>query len=110
MEDTLFCPICNKKLRTIRLSNVFFERTCTGPNHCLQFKADKNTNKIISLKFSLNSNYSRYIIVDFLLEQSQIICLKQNVPHYINIPKLLELDFPDLVSLKDKVGMFIAFS
>jgi hypothetical protein len=110
MEDTLFCPICNNKLRTIKLSNVLSERTCTGPNHCLQFKADKNTNKIILLKFSLNSNYSRYIVVDFLKETCQIICLKENIGNYIDIPRLLELDFPNLVSLKEKVGMFIAFS
>lgn len=110
MEDTFFCPICNKKLRTIKLSSVIFERTCTGPNHCLQFKTDKNTGKIILLKFSLNSNYSRYLLVDFLRGCCQIICLKQNCAHCIDIPKLLDLDFPDLTSLKEKVGMLVAFS
>jgi hypothetical protein len=121
MEDVSTCPICNNKLRTVRLTNkylhplkktaTFFERTCgTGMNHSLQFFADEKTHQIDFLKFSLDHKYSKFLEVDFLHQTCRISCLKMGEAHYIEIPKMVELDFPNLERLKERIAMYVVFS
>lgn len=120
MDDTLTCPICGNRLRTKNLSdhNLYFvenkanyvERTCTtGMNHCLQLFSEDPSKKIHLLKIALNPQYSRFIEIDLLNSKSRIICFKFGKPEYINIPNLIEPDFPDLIKLKEKVALYIAF-
>ena len=108
MEDTLTCPICNNKLRNLYLIDFQIERTCVGINHTLQFIV-KNK-QVLFLKTSLESNYSKFIDIDFVDKKCKIIMLKMSKPFYIEIPKLLEPDFPLLLSLKEKVSLYVTFS
>lgn len=121
MADTLNCPICSSKLRTVRLTNKFLfgvnkssnyiERTCSlGMNHSLQFFTDEKTKKIDFIKISLNHKYSRFIELDFHNQKSKISCLKSGKAEYIEVPRLLEPDFPNLEKLKEKVSVIVSFS
>lgn len=120
MEDTTTCLICQKKLRTIKLDNTylplvgksgsFSERTCSGPNHSLQFYTNKSTKLIELLRFSLDHKYTRYLEVDYFNKRCRIYCMKNGDIEYINIPKMVELDFPDLEKLKEKISTYVTFS
>lgn len=121
MDDILLCPICGNKLRTHNLDNKllhhigktanYAERVCSrGHNHVLMIWVDKETKQIDFLKLSLNPKYSRFVEVDFVNQRCRISCLKDGQAEYIEIPKMLELDFPDLTKLKERVGMYIVFS
>lgn len=121
MDDTLSCPICGKKLRNLKKngplhavgkSGNYIERVCSkGPNHRgLQFFVDEATQKVDLLKLPLNAKYSRYLEIDFHNQRCRISCMKDNKPEYIDIPKMLFPDFPDLVKLKEVVSMYIVFS
>lgn len=121
MEDVTSCPICNNKLRTVRLNGKYLfsvnktsnyvERTCSqGMNHSLQFFTDENTKKIDFIKISLNHKYSKFIEIDFINQKCRISCMKSGKAEYIDIPKMLEPDFPNLTKLKEKVALYVTFS
>lgn len=121
MDDTLSCPICGNKLRNIKLSGKFLhyvdksanyvERTCSqGMNHTVQFFTDEDTKQIDLLKISLSPKYSRYLEIDYLNQKCRISCWVDGNAEYIEIDKMVELDFPDLVKLKEKVSVYILFS
>jgi hypothetical protein len=120
MHDMLICPICNAKLRNIRLPGKYLygvgkianyiERTCVGMNHSLQLFADESTNQVDWIKISLNPKYSKFIEIDFLNQKCRIICTKNSKPEYININKMIEPDFPSLEKLKEKINLYVAFS
>lgn len=120
MDDTLACPICGNKFRNINCENKllhdigktanYVERTCTEMNHCLQLFTDKETKQVDLLKLSLNPKYSRYLEIDFLNQKCRINCLKDNKSEYIDIPKMIQPDFPHLTKLKERVSMYIVFS
>jgi hypothetical protein len=121
MEDTLCCPICNKKLRNIRLvdhhmptlgkTSNFVQRTCMlGQNHGLHFFVDEVTGKVDLLKVSLTHQYNRFVEINYILNKIRISCLKDGQPNYIEIAKILEPDFPDLTKLKERVGIYLVFS
>ena len=120
MEDTITCPICGNGLRTVKLTNKhihtinktssFIERTCNGMNHFLQFLVDEKSHQIDFVKFSLNPRYSRYLEIDYVSQTCRISCLKLGKPEYIEIPKMVELDFPDLKKLKERIAMYVVFS
>lgn len=122
MDDTTTCPICGNTLRNIILKDkflhlinkraTFVERTCSkGMNHSLQiFTEVDGYSKVHLLKVSLNSKYSRFIEIDFHNNRCKISCLKNNIPYTIEIPKIIEPDFPDLEKLKEKVGIYVSFS
>lgn len=121
MHDTLTCPICGNKLRSIKQNNKhlhqvgktadYIERTCSdGMNHSLQIFVDESNNKVDLLKLSLNPKYSRFLEIDFHNQKCRINCLKEGKPEYIEIKKMLEPDFPDLLKLKEIVSMYIVFS
>lgn len=119
MDDCVNCPICGNKLRNIHLLNYnllfinkisnYTERTCAGINHSLQFWADKSTSKIDLIKFSLNSKYSKYIEIDFFNKKSRLSCWNNSVPYYINFNKIINPDFPNLISLTDKISTYLSF-
>jgi hypothetical protein len=121
MDDTLTCPVCGNKLRTINLNNKYLhpvgkngdyiERTCSdGMNHSLQFFWNKQSKKIELLKLSLNHKYSRYLEIDFVNEKCKIQCMKNGKAEHIEIDKIIVPDFPLLEKLKEKVNFYILFS
>jgi hypothetical protein len=121
MEDTLTCPICGNKLRNNRLVNefihlldktsTFVERSCTAQfGHSLQFFTDTITGKVDLLKLSLTPQYSRFIEINYISGKSRISCLKNSKADYIEIERILEPDYPYLLALKEKVGLFVILS
>lgn len=120
MEDTTACPICGKKMRTVKAQDMylpsaektstFFERTCSGPNHSLQFFTDIETKLVDMLKFSLDPKYTRYLEIDYINKRCRIFCMKNGEAKYIHIPKMIDPDFPDLEKLKEKISIYVVFS
>ena len=121
MDDTVSCPICGNKMRTVHLTSKFShtvnktanytERVCSsGMNHTLQLFTDKATNKVDLIILSLNHKYSRYLEIDYVNQKSRIMCAKESKIEYIEIDKILEPDFPDLTKLKEKVSLYVVFS
>lgn len=121
MDDTPLCPICGRKMRTLHLKNRklyeidktanYTERVCSkGMNHTLQTFSDPQSHQVDLLTLSLNPVYSIFLQVDFFNKKCLLSCTKNNETKTINIDKLLELDFPDLVKLKERISMYITFS
>ncbi len=121
MDDVLHCPICGNKLRTSHHTNKilypinrtgdYAERICSeGHNHIIAVWTNKTTKKVDLLKLSLNSKYSRFLEIDYVNQKCRITCAKDGEYEYIDIPKMIEPDFPDLVRLKEKVSLYIVFS
>jgi len=122
MDDVLTCPICGDKLRNKHSDNKllqptgktanYVERLCSrGYNHIISFWTDKQTNAVDFLRISLNSKYSRFIEIDFVNQKCRIRLVDHEGKYnYIDIDKMLEIDFPDLVKLRERVGLYILFS
>lgn len=120
MDDTTACPICGKKMRTVKVQDMylppagktstFFERTCSGPNHSVQFYTDESTKLVDMLKFSLDPKYKRYLEIDYINGRCRIYCMKNGVAEYIHIPKMVEPDFPELEKLRERIAMYVTFS
>lgn len=120
MQDFVNCPICNiklkiaskKKLKRINLINktgIYTEKICvTNFNH--SFQSFSENSKIDLVKFSLETDYSKFLEIDFVNKKSRIVCLKQNKPFFINIPNILYPDFPKLAELKEKINLIILLS
>lgn len=121
MDDILSCPICGNKLRNVKTPNKFLhtagktsdyiERTCVhGRNHAIQFFTDEATNQVDFLKISLNPKYSRYLEINYVNKTCRISCMKAGKTEYIDIEKMIEPDFPDLIKLKERVALYVVFS
>lgn len=119
MQDTQYCPMCGEKMRTKKEESYvhildkisdFIERTCVGMNHVFQIVIDSETEKVDLIKISLQPDYSKFILIDYLHQKCKVICLKNNIEQSFEIPKMLYPDFPDLKGLKEKVDLFITFS
>jgi hypothetical protein len=121
MDDVLCCPICGNKMRTSHLDNKllhpvgktanYAERVCSkGYNHVISLWADKETKQVDLIKISLNPKYSRFLEIDYVNQKCRITCAKDGEYEYIEIPKMIEPDFPDLVKLKERVNLYIVFS
>jgi hypothetical protein len=120
MDDTTACPICGKKMRTVKVedmylpvvekTDLYFERTCSGPNHSVQFYTSDSTKTVDMLKFSLDPKYKRYLEIDYVNKKCRIYCMKNGVAEYIYIPKMIEPDFPNLEKLREKISMYVIFS
>lgn len=121
MDDLLCCPICGLNLKTIHLSQKFLhpigktadyaERRCSdGFNHLISLWVDKKTKQVDLVKISLKPDYTRFVEVDFVNQKCRITCQKNGEYEYIEIPKMLELDFPDLTKLKERVSLYVVFS
>lgn len=121
MEDVLNCPICGDKFKNRHLNNKlllpvgklsnYVERLCSsGHNHIMNLWVDKKTNCVDLIKIGLDAKYSRFIEINFLQHKSRITCIKNGVYEFVDVPKLLELDFPYLAELKEKIDLYILFS
>jgi hypothetical protein len=121
MDDILLCPICGNKFRNINHDNKilhpinktgdYVERICSsGHNHVVSLWVDKNTKKVDWLRLSLNPKYSRFLELDYVNSKCRITCAKNGEFTHINIPKMIEPDFPDLTKLKERVSLYILFS
>lgn len=121
MQGTWNCPICGDLMRGIRQTNrlvysinklsTYSERTCNGINHCLQILVDEKTKEVDLIKISLNANYDRFIYLDMLNQKCKISCFKNNKEvSFIDVPKMIQPDFPLLTELKDRVSMYLIFS
>jgi hypothetical protein len=121
MDDVLMCPICGNKMRNNHLANKllhsvgktadYAERICSNqPNHVVTLYTDKETKQVDLLKISLNPKYSRFIEIDYVNQKCRITCAKDGEYEHINIPKMIEPDFPDLTKLKERVGLYVVFS
>lgn len=121
MNDILYCPICNSKLQNKKMNNHFLhsssklgnfvERKCIkGMNHFIIFFTDVDSKKIVFLKTSLDHTHSKLLEVNFHKSTSQIYCFKMGESKRIDIPKVLELDFPSMEKIKEKVNLLITFS
>ncbi len=119
MDDFTICPICGNKLRTLHNVSIFVgkekqltsERTCTkGMNHSLMIHTNPDTGKVVKIKISLSANYSKFIEVDYILNKSTIMCIKDSNINPIILNKILDIDFNELEKLRKKVDMLIAFS
>jgi len=119
MIDTLFCPVCNLKLKNRKLDQYIFyienssnyiERTCSnGMNHVLQILVDKKTKDVHWLKMSLSDNFSKFIEIDYLNNKSKITFFHKKNKEFIDLPKVIEPDFSNLNSLKEKVNTYVKF-
>lgn len=119
MDDILTCPICGNKMRTNHLKNKllhpvqktanYAERCCTN-QHVVMFWVDKATKKVDLIKISLSPKYSRFIEIDYVNQKCRITCAKDGEEEHIEIPKMIEPDFPDLVALKERVNLYVVFS
>lgn len=114
MNDFSLCPICSSKLRSISISNKFFnaapfvEKTCSNYNHTLQFTV--SSNKINYIKFSLDPKYSAFFKADFINNNSTIITYFNSKPSFITLPFIPNIDFPHLTSLKLLLQSYIILS
>jgi len=80
--------------------------TCAGPNHIIQIFSNPDP---YFWKFSLNSQYSKFIHLDFKNKTSTIISYNPTEQKIV-IPKILIADFPHLIDLNRKVDSIILFS
>lgn len=123
MQDVHDCPICGTRLKIISKKKLkylhiigkqgfYTEKVCVQHHtHYLQIFSNVTTNKIDFIKFSINTEFSRIVEVDFHNKKSRIQCLNQGISDYIiHVPNVLELDFPTLTKLKEKVSMYIVIS
>lgn len=62
------------------------------------------------MKLSLNPKYSRFLEIDWVNQKCKITCVQNGEYDHIDIPKMIEPDFPDLVKLKEKVNLYVVFS
>jgi hypothetical protein len=121
MQEIFACPICGDSLRCKKYKNHtipfihktadYKEKTCTGTNHCIQILVDDSSKMVDLLKISLNPEYNRFVFLDYVNNKCKVVCLKNNViVSEIDVPKMIEPDFPNLIRLKEKVSVFIIFS
>ena len=121
MEDILLCPICGNKMRVLHLNNKFLypvektanytERVCANNhNHVVSLWADKATNQVDYLRFSLNKEYSRWVEIDYVNQKSRVTLREGTDYRYINVPRILIADFPNCSVLKETIGLFLVFS
>lgn len=119
MQDTLYCPICGDKMRSkkeqayvllLNKDSNFIERTCTGLNHCIQLVTDLKSKEIDFMKISLNRDFSRFVLIDYVNNRSDVICLKKNKKQSFEVPKVVTPDFPDLKELKRLIELYVTFS
>src|SRR5258706_14214776 len=121
MDDILKCPICNTKLKTshhkhklLHPTNTtadYAERMChEGYSHVLSAWTNKETQKVDLLRFSIDPKYSRIIDNDYVNQRCRLALLNDQTFKYIEIPKLLVPDFPDLCKFKEAISVYVLFS
>jgi hypothetical protein len=98
--------------------NIFFidkvsdynQLTCNGLNHFLQILVDQKTKQVDLLKVSLTPNYNQLAFIDFFNKKTKIFYMKNSKEiNSIDINYVIDLDFPQLLNLKNKSKLFIPF-
>ncbi len=115
MNDTSSCPICSSKLKCAKRnfplpkipSSSFIEKRCVNfLSHSFQIFVDSNKIKLLRLSFERGS--SVYVEVDYHNATSAILCYKNSkLIHSLTVPKIMEIDFPSLFRLKEKVYTYL---
>lgn len=119
--DTTCCPICLDKMSNLNLRDTYLHavdntsdyirRTCAkNLSHVLQIFTDKKSKDIHLLKVSLNNKCDRIILIDYLNSKSTIVCNKMGKSKNIDIPKVLNIDFPNMLVIKQIVDKYILLS
>lgn len=106
MQDVLYCPICANTLRNRNFNKSIYRSCNKGIAHFLSIKIFNKEVERISL---ILDDYTS-LTVDF----------KENISTYyydplkpmsrINIPKVIEPDFPKLEKLKEKLSVYVLFT
>jgi transcription elongation factor Elf1 len=116
MKDTKHCPICNLKLLNsnkqidpITKKLRYVRRICNGTNHFFQMHVDAILNRVDMLRVSLDPYYSKSLEVYYTANKSCIIYAKNSVEEVIKIDRILDIDFPDMLKLKEKVDTYLIF-
>lgn len=116
MEDTRYCLICQSKLRNCHIrdpilgiknksSAQYLQRKCPLVSHFFLILLNKETDQVEYLKLSWNP--STFISIDFSSDESKISFFNKSCPiKQIDIPRILNTDFPHLSSLKEKISSF----
>ncbi len=81
-----------------------------GMNHIFQLHINEQSRQVEFLKFSLCPQYSRLLEIDYKNQKCRILCYKEGKGEYIEIEKMIEPDFPDLIKLKEKIELYVIFS
>ena len=121
MDDILFCPMCNNKLRNVNMNRYllyptgkradYVERRCTtGHGHVVIFWTDKATSQVDFMCATLCPTFERVIETDFVNNRSKIICKSNGAYQSIDIDRLLVPDFPDFIEIQQIVDLFVAMS
>lgn len=119
MDDFSCCQICGSTLRVSKRVNISFttpgiillERTCAAKDHVLQIFVDTNTKKIHKLRMALSPNYTKIVEFDFITKKTKIEHYKMSkIVSSMEIPRLIELDFPTLKKLKEKISLYMMYT
>ena len=109
MIDTKICPICRNKMKSNDFG--FIQRFCTGKNHFVQLISNKKTKNVDYIRLSLTYDYDKIVAIDYFNNKSIIYLFHDGAKkNEIEIPYVLDADFPNLVALKEKVNLFITYS
>jgi hypothetical protein len=114
MKDIKFCPICNSKLYSVKNSfnkNIIQRQCRYGINHYVLFYSNTISNNIDWFKINLNCDNSIFIEIYFNEGKTIISCMKQGYENIrISIPKIIQPDFPYLISFKERIKMYVSLS
>ena len=106
MQDLSHCPICYNKLKN-RNADQSVNRTCA--KSAAHFFSLKSTNgKVVHMVVylddytSLEVNFENQCSFYYYEPTDPKLCLK--------IPKIMELDFPKLEKLKEKLTLYLLFT
>jgi hypothetical protein len=89
----------------------YIERSCHNKkNHYVQLFTNKETKRVDYIKFSLDPKYSKTIEINYYKRKCILHLITDNKTHTIDIPKIIEPDFPSLIKLKQQVSLYSLFS
>jgi uncharacterized protein (DUF2225 family) len=106
MQDLSHCPICYNKLKN-RTFNQSVNRTCA--KSAAHFFSLKSTNKKVEHIVVYLDNYTS-LEVNFEKQCSFYYYEPTDPKMCLAIPKIMELDFPKLEKLKEKLSLYLLFT
>ena len=116
MLDMPNCPICRNKMSSLKIKDKHFpllnkqgswiRRVCLN-SHLFCIYSDLNTKSVDFLKMNFNHKYSDNLEINFVKNYSTII-MSQNFK--IDVPKIVDLDFPDLFECQKEINLYILMS
>lgn len=121
MQDTRACLFCNKKLSNRNFPGQVFsgvfanfsERNCQadlGHTFKLIWNETHTCPAWLQITWRTSSNTVRAMIIDFAQGTSLIRCWRNNTPYDVKVERILVPDFPNLISLNEKVDLIILYS